>query len=142
MLQLVQIRLEFFPGDISGVCFTQEKWPLLLGELFEMQGAIRMGLAVGTSVAEGTGIARIAQHAQHRVVQQRGPMNLAIVRPGAHPARKEESLVPKISHGPPGRPDAFEGREQETDGLLDLRIRIQDYVPILRIEQTDRQRNL
>ena len=101
-----------------------------------------MSPAVCASIAEGTSVARVAQHAQHRIVEQRRPMDLAFVRPGAHPAGKEESLGPKISHAPPGRPDAFEGRKQETDGLLDLGIRIQDHVPILRIEQADGQRNL
>src|SRR2546422_450760 len=101
-----------------------------------------MGSGVRASVAEGAGIPRIAQHFEHRVVEQRCPMDLAFVRAGAHPTRKKYPLVPKISHGPPGRPDTFEGREQETDGLLELSIRIQDYAPILSIDQADRQRDL
>ena len=121
---------------------SQEKLPLILWNGLRMVRAVKLFGRARAPKAEGSGVARIAQDFERRAVEQRSPVDLAFMRAGAHPARKEESLVAKISHGPPGRPDSFEGREQETDGLLDLRIRIQDYAPVLCIEQADRQRDL
>jgi hypothetical protein len=53
-------------------------------------------------------------------------VDLTFVRTGAHPAGKEQALCAKILHGGGSRAGAFEGREQQPNGLLNLRVRIKD----------------
>ena len=89
-------------------------------------------------VAESASVAGIAQDLAGRVVDQRRPMDLPFMGSRANMARKEEPLGAKEPHGPPGRPNAFEGGEQETNGLLDLGVRVQDHGPILGVGQAYR----
>ena len=76
--------------------------------------------------AEGPSVARIAQDFERRAVEQRSPVDLAFMRADAHPARKEQALGAKILHRGGSRAGAFEGREQQPNGLLNLRVRIKD----------------
>src|SRR5260221_2570676 len=96
---------------------------------------------MGPSEAEGSCIARIAQHFEHGIVLQRHPMQLACMRTDANTAWEEQPLVAKVFDRGPGGPSAFEGGKQQTNGLLDLGIGIEDDGLILCVEQTDRQRH-
>src|SRR6266568_5356108 len=96
---------------------------------------------MGPSEAEGSCIARIAQHFEHGIVLQRHPMQLACMRTDANTAWEEQPLVAEVFDRGPGGPSAFEGGNQQTNGLLDLGIGIEDDGLILCVEQTDRQRH-
>src|SRR6266705_1576829 len=89
--------------------------------------------------AEGSRIARVAQHFEHGVVLQGHPMEFTCMRTDADTAREEEPLVAKILHRGPGGPGAFEGGKQQTESLLDLGIRIEDDGLVLCVDQADRQ---
>ena len=54
----------------------------------------------------------------------------------ANAAWKEQPLFTKVFHRPPGRSNALEGREQHTEGLLDLSIRIEDDGLIFGIDES------
>ena len=77
----------------------------------------------------------------HGIVLQGHPMELTGMRTDANTAWEEQPLVAKVFDGGPGGPGAFEGGKEQTQGLLDLGIGIQDDGLVLRVEQTDRQRH-
>jgi hypothetical protein len=81
---------------------SHEKEPLLLGKRLDVERAISMLAGLGPSEAEGTGVARIAQHFEHGIVLQGHPMQLACVRTDADTAREEQPLIAKILHRGPG----------------------------------------
>src|SRR6266566_9040327 len=75
--QLGEIGFIVFPTDVASRYTLNEKQPLLLGKGFDVEGAISMFGSMGASEAEGTGVARIAQHFEDRIVLQWHPMQLA-----------------------------------------------------------------
>src|SRR6266702_5731700 len=114
--QLGQIGFVLLPAEVSSMDLTNQKRPLLLGEGFDVEGAISMLGGMGPSEAESTSVARIAQRFEHGVVLQRHPMNLACMRTDVNTAREEQSLIPKVSDGGTGWSGAFEGGKQQTQG--------------------------
>jgi len=77
----------------------------------------------------------------HGIVRQGHPMELAGMRTDANTAWEEQPVVAKVFDAGSGGPGAFEGGKEQTQGLLDLGIGIQDDALVLRVEQTDRQRH-
>ena len=98
-----------------------------------------MFAGLGPSETERTSVARVTKHFEHGIVLQGHPMEFSCMRTTPNAAWEEESLGAKIFDSGPGRPHSFEGGKQQTDGLLDLGIGIEDDRLVLRVEQTDRQ---
>ncbi len=140
--QLAQVRFILLPADVARMGLLQEKRPLLLWDRLDGERAVSTFAGVGASIAEGASVAGIAQHLAGRIVDQRCPMDLAFMWSCADTARKQQPLVVKELHGPPGRPYAFESGKQQMDGLLDLGVRVQDHAVILSVDQAHRQRHL
>jgi hypothetical protein len=126
LLQLMQIRFILLPGEIANVSTSQEKLPLILWNDLRLVRTVKLFRRARAPKAEGSGVARIAKDFERRAVEQRSPVDLAFVRAGAHPAGKEQGFGAKILHGGRGRAGAFESREQQPNGLLNLRVRIKD----------------
>ena len=140
-MQLGQIGFVLLPAQVASMDLTNQKRPLLLGKGFDVERAISMFGGMGPSEAKGSRIARITQHFEHGTVLQRHPMDLASMSTCVDAAREEQPLVAKILHRGPGGPRPFEGGKQQTDGVLDLGIGIEDDGLVLRVGQTDRQRH-
>src|SRR6266700_2262545 len=100
--QLSEIGFVVFPADVASMDLSNEKQPLLLGKRLDVKRAIRILAGLGPSEAEGSRIARVAQHFEHGAVLQRHPMNLASMRTRVGAAREEQSLVAKILDGGTG----------------------------------------
>ncbi len=60
--QLGQIGFIVLPAQVSSMHLPHEKQPLLLGKGVDVERAIRMLAGMGASEAEGSRIARVAQH--------------------------------------------------------------------------------
>ncbi len=138
LLQLMQIGFVLLPSDIPNVSTLQEKLPLILWNDLRMVRTVKLFRRARAPKAECSSVARIAKDFERRAVQQRSPADLAFVRAGTHPAGKEQGFCAKILHGGGGRAGAFEGREQQPNGLLNLCVRIKDDRFIFCVSQAHR----
>ncbi len=122
----MQICFVLLPGEIPNVSTSQEKLPLILWNGLRMVRPVKLFRRTRAPKAEGSGVARIAQDFEGRAVEQRSPVDLAFVQTGAHSTGKEQGFCAKLLHGGRGRAGAFEGREQQSNSLLNLSVRIKD----------------
>ncbi|HLH60886.1 MAG TPA: hypothetical protein VKV20_04310 [Ktedonobacteraceae bacterium] len=90
--QLREIGFVVFPADVASMHLSNEKQPLLLGKRLDVERAIRMLAGLGPSEAEGSRIARVAEHFEHGVVLRWHPMEFTGMRAAADTTREEKSI--------------------------------------------------
>ena len=96
------------------------------------------GVAV-SAVGERAGVAGVVQHAQHGVVGQRFPVQLALARSFAVSPGEGQGRGVERFDACGGRAGRFEGGEQVCQGVADRGVGVEDDVPGGVVDQPDRQ---
>src|SRR6266545_6552705 len=138
VVQATEVLLVLGPGDVAGVCIADQRMPLLTRKLRTQLASLRSPARLAASIDEGAGKARVLERAQGPPVQERAPRQLALVRPGAQPAREKQPLLAEAAHRARRRTGPAEGFEQRAQCSLDLEIGIQHHLAGGVMDKADR----
>jgi hypothetical protein len=112
-------------GDVSGVCFGDQRRPLLARQFLRSRLALGVLAGAAAAIGERAGVARVVQRAQHPPVAQRCPGELALVLTGAHPDGEQQALIVERLHDGARGAGALKRGEQVAQRVLDTAVGVE-----------------
>ena len=136
------IGLEAVPVDVALVHARHDELPFRPGDLDDAGAAIGPVAYARAAIDECAGVARIVQHLQDARMLRRRPQEFTLVRPRPQSAREHQTLLPEEADCLDGASGPLEGLEDQTDGVLHLRVGIEADRSVGPVDQADRRAHL